>query len=180
MKETDLTKLESSLETSLNEYGNMGLPDNKTQACQILMREIATISNEKKRISDEKSQAERFELEKDHRYWSEKLEDKKFDLDKEKENFHEKIELMHIDLEKTKIDLEKSNLEFNKQLRKDEQKFKWISLGVTVIVPAVVSLITVCVYRKLAYANLSLIYKDEGRPTVDFKDSVKNIKGLIK
>ena len=42
------------------------------------------------------------------------------------------------------------------------------------------TLISLLVYRKLAYNNLKLIYVDEGRPTTNFNDAVKSIKNLTK
>lgn len=200
MKETDLTSLESCLQQTIDDYSNIPIAGeyNKVQACQILTRELKLISDEKKRISDEKLQNERFQLEKDHRYWDEKfqetkhkdesdiakerldLDKKRFDLDEKRQDSIEENDKLRLEIEKSRLDLEKATFEFTVQNSKEERKFKWISLGLSIGVPALTTLITLLVYRNLAYSNLKLIYVDEGRPTQDFKDACKSVKNLIK
>ena len=50
-KETDLSNLESSVKSTIQEYSNMYLPNDcsKLQAIQVLTKEIGLISGEKKR-----------------------------------------------------------------------------------------------------------------------------------
>ena len=192
-KETDLSSLESSVKSTIQEYSNIYLPNDcsKLQAIQVLTKEIGLISGEKKRIFDEEMQKDRFELDKDHKYWSEKFEEKKFedeqnlakkrlDLEKSKIDSALKQEELRIQIETSRLEIEKINLELNKQNAKEDRKYRYISLALTVGVPAVTTLISLLVYRKLAYNNLKLIYVDEGRPTTNFNDAVKSIKNLTK
>lgn len=192
-KETDLSSLESSVKTTIQEYSNISLPNDcsKLQAIQVLTKEIGLISGEKKRIFDEEMQKERFELDKDHKYWSEKFEEKKFEgeqalakerlvLDAKKLDETLKQEELKIQIETTRLEIEKTNLELNKQNAKEDRKYRYISLILTIGIPAVTTLISLFVYRKLAYNNLKLIYVDEGRPTTNFNDAVKSIKNLAK
>ena len=87
---------------------------------------------------------------------------------------------MKIQIETARLEIEKTNLELNKQNAKEDRKYRYISLALTVGIPAVTTLISLLVYRKLAYNNLKLIYVDEGRPTTNFNDAVKSIKNLTK
>ena len=192
-KETDLSNLESSVKSTIQEYSNIYLPNDcsKLQAIQVLTKEIGLISGEKKRIFDEEMQKDRFELDKDHKYWSEKFEEKKFEdeqdlakkrlaLEKSKIDSALKQEELKIQIETTRLGIEKTNLELNKQNAKEDRKYRYISLALTVGIPFVTTLISLLVYRKLAYDNLKLIYVDEGRPTTNFNDAVKSIKNLTK
>lgn len=192
-KEADLSSLENGLTKAIENYSNVPMPDDvsKLQAIQILTREVKLVSDEKKRIFDQENQKERFELEKDHRYWSEKFEEKKFqeehelakkrlDLDLEKSNALLKIETTKLELEKDRLECEKNNSIQLERNRKDDLKFKYISLGLTIGIPMLTTFISLMVYRKLAYTNLKLIYVDEGRPTMDYKDAVKSVKNLVK
>lgn len=192
-KETDLSSIEGSVKSTIQEYSNISLPNdcNKLQAIQVLTKEIGLISGEKKRIFDEEMQKERFELDKDHKYWSEKFEEKKFEgeqaltkerlaLEAKKLDETLKQEELKTRIEMTRLEIEKTNLELNKQKAKEDQKYRYISLALTIGVPAVTTLISLLVYRKLAYNNLKLIYVDEGRPTTNFNDAVKSIKNLTK
>ena len=192
-KETDLSSLETSVKSTIQEYSNIYLPNDcsKLQAIQVLTKEIGLISGEKKRIFDEEMQKDRFELDKDHKYWSEKFEEKKFEdeqdlakkrlaLEKSKIDSALKQEELKIQIETTRLEIEKTNLELNKQNAKEDRKYRYISLALTVGIPFVTTLISLLVYRKLAYDNLKLIYVDEGRPTTNFNDAVKSIKNLTK
>lgn len=192
-KETDLSSLESSVKSTIQEYSNTSLPNDcsKLQAIQVLTKEIGLISGEKKRIFDEEMQKERFELDKDHKYWNEKFEEKKFEgeqalakerlaLEAKKLDETLKQEELKIQIETTRLEIEKTNLELNKQNAKEDRKYRYISLALTVSIPAITTLISLLVYRKLAYNNLKLIYVDEGRPTTNFNDAVKSIKNLTK
>ncbi len=192
-KEIDLSSLESCLNSDIQEYSNLSLPNDcsKLQALQVVLKETLLLSNEEKRIFEEKMQKERFELEKDHKYWSEKFEEKKFTteqsnikerliLEEKKLNEALKQEKIKNKIELARLEIEKSNLEFNKQNAKETRKMNLITLAVTIGVPVVLTLMELIVYRKLAYDNLKLIYVDEGRPTAHFNDSIKSIKNLIK
>lgn len=193
MKESELDTLKKNIGQTLTQYNNIPLANDctKVQAAQVLLREVKMVSDEEKRIFDENMQKDRFELEKDHKYFTEDIEKKKFEY--EKDSFNKRLEMdenrnknqyeldkLKLSIEERKLDLETSIYEMNKSNAEKERRFKLISLGATILVPAIVTLAELFVYRKLAYSNLKLIYVDEGRPTVDFKDSVKSVKNLIK
>lgn len=193
MNETELSELKNGLKSTLQEYSSIQMPDGTTkqQAAQVLFREVKMVSDEEKRAFDEKMQEDRFELEKDHKYFTENIEKEKLSLEKdssekrlvlEEKKFKEQsdIEKLRLSIEQSRFDLDKSIYEANQKNAEKERKFKYISLGLTILVPAIVTIAELVVYKKLAYSNLKLIYVDEGRPTVDFKDSVKSVKNLIK
>ena len=193
-KENIIQNLEERITTHLDKYkDNYTIPEdyNSLQAIQLISKELTVINTEKKRIFDEKMNESRLELEKDHKYWQEKFESDKFnkehelaqkrlELDTSKQNQMLSIESTRLEIEKTRLKLEESKLELDKQKNKDDQKYRYLQLGLTIGVPAITSLISLLVYRKLAYNNLKLIYVDEGRPTTDFKDAVKCVKNLTK
>lgn len=206
-KTTDLSSLQQSISTSVKEYSNIPMPDDasKLQAIQILAREVKLVSDEEKRIFDQEMQESRFELEKDRVYSAQNLELKKFEeekahnaseldlkkeeqeiarkrlrLESKKQNTLIEIEKERVEIEKLRLEQEKTNSLLTEKARKDDQKFKYISLGLSIGIPALTTLISLLVYRRLAYSNLKLIYADEGRPTVDFKDAVKCVKNLTR
>ena len=173
MKKT-LKNLEKSVELTSQEYSNIPLDSEctKSQAMQILSKEIGLVSDEKTKNFNQEMQKKRLELDEKAKEWNRKIEEGKL-----------KNEELKTQIEYSRLEFEKANLEEAKRNAKDEKKFKLLSLGLqagAIIIPATVSLITLLVYKRLSYANLSLIYRDEGRPTPDFKDSCKAIKSLIK
>lgn len=196
----DLSSLEAAISQSIKTYSESPMPEetSKIQAIQVLSKEVKLISDEKKLEYELQNQKDRFELEKDHKYWSEKFEEKK--LDDERSRIQQEINLKKeelelnkkrlrletrknnslINVEKRRLDIEENNAKQIEQNRKDDLRFKYISLGLTIAVPMIMTFIELMSYRKLAYANLKLIYADEGRPTTDFKDAVKSVKNLIK
>lgn len=192
-KETNLSSLEESIKTSIEAYSNTELPSDctKLQAIQVLTKEINLVTSEKKRLFDEEMARQRFELEKDDKYWREKFEEKKFadeqslakerfKLESEKQKELLAIESTKLEIEKTRLNIEQSNLELNIRRTEDDKKYRYLQLGLTIGIPALTSIISLLVYRKLAYSNLKLIYMDEGRPTTDFKDAIKSVKNLTK
>ena len=68
----------------------------------------------------------------------------------------------------------------SRELSKSESKYRWITFGVTTILGFAQFAISLYTYKKLAYTNLKLIYCDEGRPTTDYKDAIKNVQNMIK
>lgn len=209
-KEIDLNNLEQGAIKTIEEYSKMPLPDDysKQQTLQMLTKELGLISSEKKRVQDSTLQEERFELEKDHKYWNEKFEERKFKLEEDKfkntskqeesklgleerklnleeEKFKDasKNEEFRLELEKIRLDIEKSNLEFQRQNALEERKLKKWTLIFQIAsfgVSTLTTIIGLCLSNKLAYDNLKLIYVDEGRPTTEFKDSCKVIRNYIK
>lgn len=140
--ETNLNDLENSIDQTLKVYANMPLSEDssKLQAIQVLSKEISLVTNEKKRVFDQEMQKERYELEKDDKYWREKFEEKKLNeeqslakerlaLDKDKQNAMLKIESEKLEIEKNRLESDKSRLELEKDNKNwsqgfEEQKFK--------------------------------------------------------
>lgn len=192
-KETNLSSLESNIETSIKEYSELPLPNDcdKLRALQILTKELALVTSERKRIFDQKLAEDRFELEKDDKYWREKFEEEKFNkeqalaerrlaLEEDRQKELLVIDTTRLQIEQARLDIERTNLELNIKKANDDKKYRYLQLALTIGIPALTSLVSLLVYRKLAYSNLKLIYMDEGRPTTDFKDAVKSIKNLTK
>ena len=175
------------------------------KALQIFIRQQKLITDEETRFFNEKMQEERFTLEKDRVYSSQKLDidklaeekrmhdaeltfkekeanlaGKRYRLDRDKQKALLEIESAKLEIEKMRLEMERESSKLTIENAQSERKFKYASLAVTTIVGLLSIVVPLVVYRKLAYANLKLIYKDEGRPTQDFKDAVRAIKGLTK
>lgn len=123
-KEIDLNNLEQGAIKTIEEYSKMPLPDDysKQQTLQMLTKELGLISSEKKRVQDSTLQEERFELEKDHKYWNEKFEERKFKLEEDKFKNTSKQEESKLEFEKLKFKDNSANEEFRRKL--EEEKFK--------------------------------------------------------
>lgn len=162
-----------------------------SKVLNVFVKQQKVISDEESRNFNEKMQEKRYELEKDKVYSSQNLEEKRFNkeneikekeisLNEEKNKALIDIEKLKFDLELKKFELESKNNENNVKNAFEERKFRYISLGITTFASLAGIIIPLIVYKKLAYANLKLIYRDEGRPTQDFKDSVRLVKQLTK
>lgn len=172
---------------------------------QIFIKQQKVISDEETRIFSEEMQKERFELEKDRVYSDQQLERdklaeekrvhdaelaikqreyelaaKRYRLDREKQKALLAIEATKLEIEKLRLEMERETSKMTIENMQSERKFRYVSLAITTVVGLVSVIVPLVVYRKLAYANLKLIYKDEGRPTQDFKDAVRCIKSLTK
>ena len=90
------------------------------------------------------------------------------------------IERLRLEIEKTRLDLQKEDLNQKRIDSRNDMRFRLVTFGITTVIGLAEVIIPLLVYRKLAYTNLNLIYKDEGRPTNDYKDAIKNIKMMIK
>lgn len=203
----DLSSLQQSINSSVQEYSNIPIPDDitKLQASQILAREVKLVSDEEKRIFDQKMQEDRFELDKDHKYWSEKFEEKKLEeekqknsaelelkkeeqkiankrisLDSEKQNALLEIEKTRLKYDELKLDLEKTNLLMNEKARKDDLMFKYISLGFTVLIPAIMSGISLFVSWRVYKTTLKFKYIDEGMPDKLLENASKSVNDYVK
>lgn len=182
MKDMDLSEIERSAENTIKSYSELEMPNDhsKIQAIQLLSKEISVLSNEKKREFDEKMQSERFELDKDHKYWGEKFEEKKFSEEQSLAKERLNQESKRFELEDRKFKFEMFKFENEQKIAKENRKLDIIKLAITIGIPAAITIVELLVYRKLAYINYKLIYVDEGRPTTESKDAVKSIKNLIK
>ena len=103
-------------------------------------------------------------------------------MKQQKESFeYQKIKDSNdLELQKIRLELEKNDLEARRAQERNESKFRWITFGITTGLAFVQFAMTLMSYRKLAYTNLKLIYKDEGRPTTEYKDAIKDVKNLLK
>ena len=199
MNDTDLQKVEQGLTKTIDSYNSIGLmePD-KAKCLGIMQKESSIILNEEKRKEDLAFQKDRFLLEKDHKYFEENLAKEKakqeskwhdeetaskkeaFEYQKTKDANEFSIQKMRFDLDRQRLDFEEKDLEFKRELSKSESKYRWITFGITTILGFVQFAISLYAYKKLAYTNLKLIYCDEGRPTTDYKDAIKNVQNMIK
>lgn len=199
MNDTDLQKVEQGLTKTIDSYNSIGLmePD-KAKCLGIMQKESSIILNEEKRKEDLAFQKDRFLLEKDHKYFEENLAKEKakqeskwhdeetaskkeaFEYQKTKDTNEFSIQKLRFDLDRQRLDFEEKDLEFKRELSKNESKYRWITFGVTTILGFAQFAISLYTYKKLAYTNLKLIYCDEGRPTTDYKDAIKNVQNMIK
>lgn len=199
MNDTDLQKVEQGLTKTIDSYNSIGLmePD-KAKCLGIMQKESSIILNEEKRKEDLAFQKDRFLLEKDHKYFEENLAKEKakqeskwhdeetaskkeaFEYQKTKDANEFSIQKLRFDLDRQRLDFEEKDLEFKRELSKSESKYRWITFGVTTILGFAQFAISLYAYKKLAYTNLKLIYCDEGRPTTDYKDAIKNVQNMIK
>lgn len=199
MNDTDLQKVEQGLTKTIDSYNSIGLmePD-KAKCLGIMQKESSIILNEEKRKEDLAFQKDRFLLEKDHKYFEENLAKEKakqeskwhdeetaskkelFEYQKTKDANEFSIQKLRFDLDRQRLDFEEKDLEFKRELSKSESKYRWITFGVTTILGFAQFAISLYTYKKLAYTNLKLIYCDEGRPTTDYKDAIKNVQNMIK
>lgn len=199
MNDTDLQKVEQGLTKTIDSYNSIGLmePD-KAKCLGIMQKESSIILNEEKRKEDLAFQKDRFLLEKDHKYFEENLAKEKakqeskwhdeeiaskkeaFEYQKTKDTNEFSIQKLRFDLDRQRLDFEEKDLEFKRELSKSESKYRWITFGVTTILGFAQFAISLYTYKKLAYTNLKLIYCDEGRPTTDYKDAIKNVQNMIK
>lgn len=199
MNDTDLQKVEQGLTKTIDSYNSIELmePD-KAKYLGIMQKESSIILNEEKRKEDLAFQKDRFLLEKDHKYFEENLAKEKakqeskwhdeetaskkeaFEYQKTKDTNEFSIQKLRFDLDRQRLDFEEKDLEFKRELSKSESKYRWITFGVTTILGFAQFAISLYTYKKLAYTNLKLIYCDEGRPTTDYKDAIKNVQNMIK
>lgn len=199
MNDTDLQKVEQGLTKTIDSYNSIGLmePD-KAKCLGIMQKESSIILNEEKRKEDLAFQKDRFLLEKDHKYFEENLAKEKakqeskwhdeetaskkeaFEYQKAKDSNEFSIQKLRFDLDRQRLDFEEKDLEFKRELSKSESKYRWITFGVTTVLGFAQFAMSLYAYKKLAYTNLKLIYCDEGRPTTDYKDAIKNVQNMIK
>ncbi len=108
------------------------------------------------------------------------LEERKFKQQISNDSTKNDIEKLRLEIEKDRLDMQRMDYAQKAKDAKDDKMFKWISLGVTTVMTLVGTIAPILVYRKLAYTNLKLIYKDEGRPTTEYKDAIKSVQNLIR
>lgn len=108
------------------------------------------------------------------------LDKKKFEQQISNDSTKNDIEKMRLEIEKSRLDMQRMDCVQKAKDARDDKMFKWVSFGVTTAISLAGTIIPMLVYRKLAYTNLKLIYKDEGRPTTEYKDAIKSVQNLIR
>lgn len=108
------------------------------------------------------------------------LEKRKLEQQISNDSTKNDIEKLRLEIEKDRLDMQRMDYAQKAKDSKDEKMFRWISFGATTAISLVGMVAPILVYRKLAYTNLKLIYKDEGRPTTEYKDAIKSVQNLIR
>ena len=180
MKETDLQKLSEEVSNTIVEYQSCSTQTEQNEALTKLQKLTNIVDSEKKRIEDNSFRNDQFQLNKDHTYFQDKLEEDRFKQQSKDNSEKNEIERSKLEVEKAKIDLERENLNQRRIDSRNDMCFRLVTFGITTVIGLAEIIVPLLVYRKLAYTNLNLIYKDEGRPTNDYKDAIKNIKMMIK
>lgn len=180
MKETDLQKLSEAVSTTIEGYQSCDTQTEQNGALANLQKLTNIVDSNEKRRDDNSFRNEQMQLNKDHVYAQDQLERDRFKQQVKDTSEKNEIERVRLEIEKTRLELEKENLNQRKIDSKNDMRFRLITFGITTVIGLAEVIVPLLVYRKLAYTNLNLIYKDEGRPTNDYKDAIKNIKTMIK
>lgn len=198
MKDADLQKLSNALPTFVSRVENSQTEADANASLTTLVKLNSIVSNEEKRKFDERLKEEQFALEKDHTYSQDKinesrlkediknnserneLEKRKFEQQVSNDSTRNDIEKLRLEIEKDRLAMQRMDCAQKVKDSHDEKMFRWISFGVTTGLGLVTTIVPILVYRKLAYTNLKLIYKDEGRPSTEYKDAIKSVQNLIR
>lgn len=198
MKETDLQTLSNGIPGIIAEYQNSTTQAERGATLGNLQKLTSIIGNEEKRKNEDEIKKEQFLLNKDHVYFQDKLEDERFkhqvkessernDLEKMRLDLQAKdisdrnsLEQMRLKFEKERLDQQQAELIQKRIDSKNDMRFRLITFGITTIIGLAEVIIPLVIYRKLAYTNLNLIYKDEGRPSTDYRNSIKDVQNLIR
>lgn len=180
MEKTDLQNLKEGLSNSINDYSQLSLTnEDKKKSLDIIEKEVKLISDEENAKRNLETKEVKDQLDRDHTYFQEQLDKEKFNYEKEKDVQNRKLESLKLEIEKQKVEVTQRDIEYKRTQSDRDAKFRWITFGVTTFIGFAQFALSLYAYRKLAYTNLKLIYKDEGRPTTDFKDAVQNVKRMI-
>ena len=180
MKETDLQKLSEAVSSTIEGYQSCDTQADQSGVLANLQKLTNIVDSNEKRQEDNSFRNEQFQLNKDHVYAQDKLEEDRLKQQIKDNSEKNEIERLKLEIEKTRLDLTKEDLNQKRIDSRNDMRFRLVTFGVTTVIGLAEVIIPLLVYRKLAYTNLNLIYKDEGRPTNDYKDAIKNIKMMIK
>lgn len=108
-----------------------------------------------------------------------KLAKKKIGLEEKRLNFTVNEAAANAEIRKRELELREKELEDNKRSRKENLRFQLVTLGVTVIVPAIVSFVGLMVYKRQNDRALQMTLIDNGLPSSAYKDSSKNVNDYI-
>ena len=180
MKETDLQKLSEAVSSTIEGYQSCDTQADQSGVLANLQKLTNIVDSNEKRQEDNSFRNEQFQLNKDHVYAQDKLEEDRFKQQIKDNSEKNEIERLKLEIEKTRLDLTKEDLNQKRIDSRNDMRFRLVTFGITTVIGLAEVIIPLLVYRKLAYTNLNLIYKEEGRPTNDYKDAIKNIKMMIK
>ena len=180
MKETDLQKLSEAVSSTIEGYKSCDTQADQNGVLANLQKLTNIVDSNEKRQEDNSFRNEQFQLNKDHVYAQDKLEEDRLKQQIKDNSEKNEIERLRLEIEKTRLDLQKEDLNQKRIDSRNDMRFRLVTFGITTVIGLAEVIIPLLVYRKLAYTNLNLIYKDEGRPTNDYKDAIKNIKMMIK
>ena len=180
MKETDLQKLSEAVSSTIEGYKSCDAQADQSGVLANLQKLTNIVDSNEKRQEDNSFRNEQFQLNKDHVYAQDKLEEDRLKQQIKDNSEKNEIERLRLEIEKTRLDLQKEDLNQKRIDSRNDMRFRLVTFGITTVIGLAEVIIPLLVYRKLAYTNLNLIYKDEGRPTNDYKDAIKNIKMMIK
>ena len=180
MKETDLQKLSEAVSSTIEGYKSCDTQADQSGVLANLQKLTNIVDSNEKRQEDNSFRNEQFQLNKDHVYAQDKLEEDRLKQQIKDNSEKNEIERLRLEIEKTRLDLQKEDLNQKRIDSRNDMRFRFVTFGITTVIGLAEVIIPLLVYRKLAYTNLNLIYKDEGRPTNDYKDAIKNIKMMIK
>ena len=180
MKETDLQKLSEAVSSTIEGYQSCDTQADQSGVLANLQKLTNIVDSNEKRQEDNSFRNEQFQLNKDHVYAQDKLEEDRLKQQIKDNSEKNEIERLKLEIEKTRLDLTKEDLNQKRIDSRNDMRFRLVTFGITTVIGLAEVIIPFLVYRKLAYTNLNLIYKEEGRPTNDYKDAIKNIKMMIK
>ena len=180
MKETDLQKLSEAVSSTIEGYQSCDTQADQSGVLANLQKLANIVDSNEKRQEDNSFRNEQFQLNKDHVYAQDKLEEDRLKQQIKDNSEKNEIERLRLEIEKTRLDLQKEDLNQKRIDSRNDMRFRLVTFGITTVIGLAEVIIPLLVYRKLAYTNLNLIYRDEGRPTNDYKDAIKNIKMMIK
>lgn len=104
----------------------------------------------------------------------------KFSQDVKNQEFENSIKQQELELSKLKMENDRKMALIQEQSRKNEQIFRYVSLGVTAVTTLTGIIVPLIAYSRLAKTNLYHIYKQEGRSTKEFDEAIRNVKSLIR
>lgn len=180
MKETDLQKLSEAVSSTIEGYQSCDTQADQSGVLANLQKLTNIVDSNEKRQEDNSFRNEQFQLNKDHVYAQDKLEEDRLKQQIKDNSEKNEIERLRLEIEKTRLDLQREDLNQKKIDSRNDMRFRLVTFGITTVIGLAEVIMPLLVYRKLAYTNLNLIYRDEGRPTNDYKDAIKNIKMMIK
>lgn len=180
MKETDLQKLSEAVSSTIEGYQSCDTQADQSGVLANLQKLTNIVDSNEKRKEDNSYRNEQFQLNKDHVYAQDKLEEDRLKQQIKDNSEKNEIERLKLEIEKTRLDLMKEDLNQKRIDSRNDMRFRLVTFGITTVIGLAEVIIPLLVYRKLAYTNLNLIYRDEGRPTNDYKDAIKNVKMMIK